>query len=35
VGWGIAVVLNAEDVYRSDEDEGRIHKDLERLKKQE
>ena len=33
VGWGIGVVLNAWDVYRSDEfDEEQIHREIERLR---
>ncbi len=32
VGWGIAVVLNAWDVYRNDEfDEAQIRREIERL----
>ena len=31
-GWGIGVVMNAWDVYRTDEfDEGRINREIERL----
>jgi hypothetical protein len=34
-GWGIAVVLNAWDVYRNDDlDEQRIHHEMERLQRE-
>ena len=34
VGWGIGVVMNAWDVYRSDEpDEARIRREMESLKR--
>jgi hypothetical protein len=36
VGWGIGVVMNAWDVYRSEEpDEEQIRGEIERLKKKE
>ena len=35
VGWGIGVVMNAWDVYRSEEfDEGQIRREMERLQGQ-